>query len=43
MDDVLELPDTDVSKLQGEGTDDGNSSVDEEEGGLDWTKLPWVF
>jgi hypothetical protein len=40
MDDALELPDADASKLQGEGTDDGNSSADEEEGGLDWTKLP---
>ena len=44
MDDVLELPNTDISKLrereQGEGPDDGNSSADEEEGGLDWTKLP---
>ena len=44
MDDALELPDADVSKLQeqgqGEGTDDGDSSADEEEGGLDWTKLP---
>lgn len=45
MDEILELPDADVSKLQeqeqGEGTDD-NSSADEDEGGLDWTKLPWV-
>ncbi|KAF9777543.1 tRNA-splicing endonuclease subunit sen54 N-term-domain-containing protein [Thelephora terrestris] len=44
MDDILELPNADVSKLQepgqGEGFDDGNSSADEEEGGLDWTKLP---
>ena len=44
MDDALELPDADVSKLQeqgqGKGTDDGDSSADEEEGGLDWTKLP---
>lgn len=44
MDDVLGLPNADVSKLQGqgqsEGHDDGNSSADEEEGGLDWTKLP---
>jgi len=47
MDDVLELPDADVSRLQDRGqseeADDGDSSGDEEEGGLDWTKLPCVF
>jgi len=47
MDDIFELPNADVSKLQergqSEGPDDGNSSADEEEGGLDWTKLPYVF
>ena len=47
MDDILELPDADVSRLQeggqSERADDGDSSADEEEGGLDWTKLPWVF
>ena len=47
MDDILEIPSADVSKSQereqdGE-PDDGNSSADEEEGGLDWSKLPWVF
>lgn len=46
MDDVLEIPRADVSNLQereqGEEPDDGNSSTDEEEGGLDWSKLPWV-
>lgn len=44
MDDILGLPNADVSKLQepgqGEGLDDGSTSGDEEEGGLDWTKLP---
>ena len=44
MDDILELPDADVSRLQdrgqSEGADGDNSSADEEEGGLDWTKLP---
>jgi len=44
MDDILELPDADVSRLQergqSEGADDADSSADEEEGGLDWTKLP---
>lgn len=44
MDDVLEIPSADVSKLQGreqgEEPGDGNSSADEEEGGLDWSKLP---
>ena len=35
MDDIFELPNADIS-----GPDDGNSSADEEEGGLDWTKLP---
>jgi hypothetical protein len=47
MDDILELPNADVSKLQergqSEGPEDGDSSADEEEGGLDWTKLPCVF
>lgn len=47
MDDILELPNADVSKLQergqSEGPEDGDSSADEEEGGLDWTKLPYVF
>ena len=47
MDDILENPSADASKLQergqGEEPDDGNSSADEEEGGLDWSKLPWVF
>lgn len=47
MDDTLELPTADVSELQergqDEGADDGGSSADEEEGGLDWTKLPYVF
>ena len=47
MDDSLELPNADVSRLQergqSEGADDGGSSADEEEGGLDWTKLPWGF
>jgi len=38
MDDIFELPSADVPE-----PDDGNSSADEEEGGLDWTKLPWVF
>lgn len=44
MDDILELPNTDVSQLQERGQeerrDDDDSSADEEEGGLDWTKLP---
>lgn len=47
MDDILELPSADVSKLQdrgqSEGPEDGDSSADEDEGGLDWTKLPYVF
>ena len=47
MDDILELPNADVSRLQergqSEGAGDGDSSADEEEGGLDWTKLPYVF
>ena len=47
MDDIIELPSADVSKLQergqNEGNDEGNSSADEEEGVLDWTKLSWVF
>jgi hypothetical protein len=47
MDDVLEIPSADVSnsqeREQGEEPDDGNSSADEEEGGLDWSKLPCVF
>jgi len=38
MDDIFELPSADVPE-----PDDGNSSADEEEGGLDWTKLPWGF
>lgn len=44
MDDILETPGADVSKLQERGQDeepdDRNSSADEEEGGLDWSKLP---
>lgn len=47
MDDIFELPNANVSKLQvqgqGDEPDDGHSSVDEDEGGLDWTKLPSVF
>ena len=38
MDDIFELPNADAAS-----PDDGNSSADEEDGGLDWTKLPWVF
>lgn len=47
MDDLLEVPSADVSKLQERGqteeTDDSNTSENEEDGGLDWSKLPSVF
>lgn len=47
MDDILEIPSADVSNLQerGQGGEpcDSDSSAGEEEGGLDWSKLPYVF
>lgn len=51
MDDSLEQPNADFSKTliseTGESLrkedDEGQSSDDDEEGGLDWTKLPQVL
>jgi len=51
MDDSLEQPNADISKTLISETgepltkddDEGQSSGDEEDGGLDWTKLPQVL
>jgi hypothetical protein len=50
MDDSLEQPNADLKKVlftdsgePFEKEDEGQSSGDEEDGGLDWTNLPRVF
>jgi hypothetical protein len=43
MDDQLELPSAHIATNEQEREDDAAGSSDEEDGGPDWTNLPWVL